>query len=128
MLRVVEVIGNVRLCKLRKPQQVTVLICAGNDIEKVHFSCVSCLNSVKPSMTDIARRWVGRMQQAEGLSSGNDGSRSAVCPRVGAEVMVKRAVLLDDEDNVLDGADVTRMARLRIPCWQGSVPRILPRR
>ena len=84
-----------------------------NQIEPIHLAVVHRQMRVFPLVAEIARHAVGRVSERDLLAGRDDAGGRAFGAGEGSEVVVEGAVLLDDEDDVLDSRSERRQSRDR---------------
>ena len=87
---------------LRHVEQVALHVAARDEIETIHPAGVDGEMRVFPLVTKVARQDVGRVAERDGVPRGNDGGGGAISPGERPEVIVERAVLFQNEHDVLD--------------------------
>src|SRR5215471_4426647 len=97
-----EIVGDVHFGVLRIGEIVTILVSTWNPIELIHSTAIYRQYGALKGMTDIARKHVWCVAQRYGLASRYRSGRGPICPREGSKVVVVRAVLFDQKNDMFD--------------------------
>ena len=102
VLGVAPVVRDIEVPELRHAQEVVPDIPVCHKVESIHPATVHCPPRILPVVADVADHAVGCVPQVDPLTRGHHPGRRAVGAGKGAEVCIERAVLFDDEDDVLN--------------------------
>jgi len=102
VLGVAPVVRNVEIPELGHAQEVIPDIPVLDQVEPIHLALVHRPARILPVMADVADHSIRCVAQRDPLAARHHPRGRPVGAGEGAEIIVERAVLFDDEDDVLD--------------------------